>query len=111
MNDFERDYLSHKPGRGAVVVYIVAALFVAFLLWQLFIRNADAGDPLPRSITTTAPVKYVNCGGGVCCGEVTVVYHGHYYGNPSYCKWWRPGRAWPTLREGQNVTATLRLWR
>jgi hypothetical protein len=70
-----------------------------------------ADDALPRAITVTAPVKFVNCGAGCCCGEITVRYMGHYYGDPSYCRWWRPGRAWPTLREGQSVTTTVALWR
>ena len=87
-----------------------AAVIAAIGLLAL-LPGAAAEQKLPRSITVTAPVKYVNCGGGCCCGEVTVLYLGHYYGDPSYCRWWRPGRSWPTLREGQNVTATLWLWR
>ena len=64
-----------------------------------------ADDALPRKITVTAPVRYVNCAGPCCCGEVTVIYRGHYYGNPSYCRWFRP------LTEGQNVTTTVTLRR
>jgi len=89
---------------------LTTALALALLL-SATSAAADNGGPLPATITVYAPVRYVTCGGPCCCGEVTVVYRGHYYGDPSYCRWWRPGRAWPTLREGQNVTATLRLWR
>jgi len=88
-------------------IIAVVILAVVFALLCVAVTYAGGGGDLPQKITVTAPVRYVNCGGGVCCGEVTVKYYGHYYGNPFYCKWWRPGRVWPTLTEGQRVTTTV----
>ena len=77
------------------------SIFLAvFLAGSLFLHSG--GNP-PPTLTVTAPIQHVYCGGPCCCGDVTVRYQGRYYGDPSYCRWFRP------LKNGQLVTT--RVWR
>jgi hypothetical protein len=82
--------------------HLAAAVLCAALLWPAVV-HAGAGEPLPRTLRVTAPLSYVSCSGPCCCGEVTVRKYGRYYGDASYCRWFRP------LRDGQLVTTTVSL--
>lgn len=91
--------------RVAALGFTVALLLMAAAVFWPAAAFAGDGEPLPEFITVYAPVTNVACLGPCCCGDVTVMYRYHWYGNPSYCRWFRP------LRDGQQVRATLRLWR
>lgn len=96
---------TYDPGIGWRGRLLAAAL-MALLALALFVVASYAGSPPPRSITVTAPVKFVTCGGPVCCGQISTIYQGHWYSAPrGYCKWF------VQLHEGQPVKATLTLWR
>ena len=86
-----------------LVLFVILLAVVVSMLPA--VAHAGAGEPLPRAMRVTAPLSGVSCMGPCCCGEVLVIWHGHYYGNPSYCKWFAP------LRNGQNVTTNVTLRR
>jgi len=80
-------------------------ILIVLLVAILTPGSAQAGNYPPTSLKVRAPLDGVYCSAGCCCGSVTVLYRGHYYGDPMYCKWFRP------LKAGQLVTTTVYLMR
>lgn len=77
------------------------AIGLLMIAYGLGYAAPGTGADAPMTITLQGKLAGVTCLGPCCCGDVSTVYQGHWYG-AVYCKWFH------LLHDGDVVTVRAR---
>ena len=88
--------MNERHDTGALVIWLIVVLALAFLLWQVCVRPGEAASDLsgttpPASVRVTVRLDGVSCAGPLCCTAADAWIGNYHYttGVTGYCEWFK----------------------